>query len=117
MTGQSNQWSPFEGGETIGKRGSENGLILEDEECAAGARITLEGSADVAPFAITCGCYGLFVHTRFFSNEEEARSEFAEMKVELGRMVDLSSETATSDEQTSSILMAAAGRFVDRFPT
>jgi hypothetical protein len=83
----------------------------------AGARITLEGSVDIAPFAITCGCYGLFFHTRFLSTEEEARREFSEMKVELERMVDLSSETATSDEQTSSTLMAAAGRFVDRFPT
>jgi hypothetical protein len=117
MTGQSNHWGPFEGGETIGKRGSENGVILEDEEYAAGARISLEGGADIAPFAITCGCYGLFFHTRFFSSEEKARREFAEMKVALGRIVDLSSETATSDEQTSSILMAAAGRFVDRFPT
>jgi hypothetical protein len=117
MTVQSNHWSPFEGGETIGKRGSENGVILEDEEYASGARITLEGSAEIAPFAITCGCYGLFFHTRFFSTEEEARREFSEMKVELDRMVDLSSETAASDGPTSSILMAAAGRFVDRFPT
>ena len=117
MTGQPNHWTPFEGGETTGKRGSENGVILEDEEYAAGARITLEGGADIAPFAITCGCYDLFFHTRFLSTEEEARREFAEMKVELGRMVDLSSESATSDEQMNSLLMAAAGRFIDRFPT
>jgi hypothetical protein len=117
MTVPSNHWSSFEGGETIGKHGSENGVILEDEEYASGARITLEGSTEVAPFAITCGCYGLFLHTRFFSTEEEARAEFSDMKVELKRMVDIGSETASSDEQTSSILMAAAGRFVDRFPT
>jgi hypothetical protein len=117
MTGQSNHWNPFEDGKTIGKPGSENGVILEDEEYAAGARITLESGTDVAPFAITCGFYGLFFHTRFFSSEEEVRREFTEMKVELGRMVDLSSETATSDEQASDILIAAASRFVDQFPT
>ena len=117
MTGQSNHWSPFQGGETIGERGSENGVVLEDEEYAAGARITLEGNSDIAPFAITCGVYGLFFHTRFSSSEDEARSELAEMKVELGRMVDLSSESSTNDEQSNSILMAEAARFVDRFPT
>ena len=105
MTGQSNHWCPFQGGETIGKRGSENGIVLEDEEYTAGVRITLEGSSDIAPFAITCGCYGLFFHTRFLSTEEEARKEFAEMKVELGRLVDLSSESVASDEQMNSILI------------
>src|ERR1039458_7440743 len=105
MAGQSNRWSLFEGGETIGKRGSENGIVLEDEECALPICITLEVGADVAPFAITCGCYALFFHTRFLSTEEEARKEFAEMKVELGRLVDLSSESVASDEQMNSILI------------
>jgi hypothetical protein len=39
------------------------------------------------------------------------------MKVELGSMVDLSSDPTASRKQISSILMAAAGRFVDRLPT
>ena len=82
-----------------------------------GARITLERDADIAPFAITCGRYGLFFHTRFLSREDEARSEYTEMKVELGSMVDLSSTPGASQKQIDSILMAAAGRFVDRFPT
>ena len=106
-------WSAYNGGETVGKPGSENGVIVDDEEYGAGARITLERGAEIAPFAITCGGYGLFVHTRFFSTEEEARSEYAEMKVELARMVDLSASAEVSD----GMMMEAAGRFVERFPT
>jgi len=115
MTDQSNHWIPYEGGKTIGQHGSESGVILEDEEYRSGARITLERNTLIAPFAITCGCYGLFFHTRFISTDGEARSEFEEMKVELGLMVDLNCEPATS-EQIDSILMEAASRFVDRFP-
>lgn len=91
--------------------------MLEDEEYAAGARITLERNGDIAPCAITCGRYGLFVHTRFFSSEEEARREYFEMKIELGCLVDLSSDPVNSDQQMNGILMAAAGQFIDRFPT
>jgi hypothetical protein len=115
MTDQSHHWILYEGGKTIGQHGSESGVILEDEEYRSGARITLECDTLIAPFAITCGCYGLFFHTRFFSMKDEARGEFEEMKVELGRMVDLSCDPATS-EQINSILMGTASRFVDRFP-
>jgi hypothetical protein len=106
-------WIAYDGGKTIGGVGSENGVILEDEEYDAGARITLERGAEVAPFAITCGGYGLFLHTRFLSTEDETRSEYAEMKVELARMVDLSASDGVSD----GAMMEAAGRFVERFPT
>jgi hypothetical protein len=116
MTDELNHWSPYEGGATVGKPASESGIILEDDECAE-ARITLERGATIAPFAITCGLYGWFFHTRFFSTEDEARSEYKEMKIELGRMANLYSEPLASDEQINNILMAAASRFIDRFPT
>lgn len=115
MISKSNHCLPYEGGDTIGQPGSEGGVIPEDEEYHSGARITLEREASGVPFAITCGAYGLFFHTRFFSGEEEARIEFAEMKTELGQMVDLSFDPTTS-EQIGAILMEAASRFVERFP-
>ena len=117
MTDELNYWNPFEGGATIGTLGSESGVIIEDDECAAAARITLERSGDTAPFAITCGLYGWFFHTRFFSAEDEARREYQEMKIELGRMANLYSEPLMSDEEINRILMAEVSRFIGRFPT
>jgi hypothetical protein len=76
-------WHPFDGGRTIGERGSESGIILLDEETDAGARITLERSGAVAPFSITCGVYGGLLHTRFFSKETEARGDYAAMRARL----------------------------------
>ena len=109
-----NNWSAYQGGESIGKPGSENGAILEDEEYASSARITLERGGYVAPFAITCGVYGLLVHTRFFSEEDKARGEYVEMRVHLSRIVDSDTVVGTSEEDT---LTNAAAQFVERFPT
>jgi len=55
-------WKPYDDGITIQNRGPENGIILYDEELREGARITLEKDG-CAPYAITCGIYGLMVHT------------------------------------------------------
>jgi hypothetical protein len=73
-------WSPFEDCSTLGRNGSSGGNILRDEEHSDGARITLEKDTDVAPFAITCGVYGNLVHTRFFDSEDEANSQYDQMK-------------------------------------
>ena len=80
-------WQPFRSGSTLGKTGTEAGVILRDEEHIEGARITLERSATkkllrrpVVQFAITCGIYGWMVHTRFFSSEEKAVREYDRMK-------------------------------------
>ena len=61
--------------------GTEGGVVVLDEEHPAGARITLERDCASAPFAITCGIYGLMVHTCFRSDEAEARRTYAAMKV------------------------------------
>jgi hypothetical protein len=81
-------WSPFAAGNTIGEIGSENGVIVADQEYRAGARITLERDGST-PFSITCGIYGWMAHTRFFATEQEASEAFEAMKVELARIVDL----------------------------
>ena len=67
-------WYPFDKGVTVGQEGSEDGVILRDEEHPCEARITLERRVTAAPFAITCGIYGCMLHTRFFSIESEASS-------------------------------------------
>ena len=85
MTGESG-WYQFDAGITIGQRGSERGIILQDEEHSDGARITLECDG-YTPFAITCGIYGWMVHTRFFSLLEEAQQAFEEMKVALAAIL------------------------------
>ncbi len=76
-------WYPFENGATLGQKGSEEGIILRDEEHPQEARITLERDTRTAPFAITCGIYGCMMHTRFFSLESEATSQYDTMKIAL----------------------------------
>ena len=76
-------WKPAENGKTIGQRGSENGTILEDEEYANSCRITLERDGTIAPFSITCGVYGLMVHTTFSNDEADIKTKYEGMKKEL----------------------------------
>lgn len=111
-------WHITEGGITIGQRGSEEGVIVEDEEHDNGARITLERrDGKPALFAITCGIYGWFMHTRFSSAEEEARSDFERMKAELAGILGLISRIESGNEETESTVLSAIELFVDRFPT
>jgi hypothetical protein len=109
-------WYPFAAGGTIGETGSENGIILRDEEYSAGARITLERDG-YTPFAITCGIYGWMVHTRFFATEREADEAFAVMKAELARIVDL---IASRDDPRANERASEAGEdiraFIEDFP-
>lgn len=76
-------WKPAENGKAIGQTGSENGIILEDEEYADSCRITLEKDGNIAPFSITCGVYGVMFHTTFSSNETDAKEKYEGMKKEL----------------------------------
>jgi hypothetical protein len=80
-------WLPLDGGKTIGNRGSENGIIVEDEEHRDGARITLERDGGIAPWAITCGIYGAFLHTAFASSELEGRAKYTGMKTDLEKIM------------------------------
>jgi hypothetical protein len=112
----SSGWNSFEGGASIGKRGSEHGVIGLDDEHAYGARITLERDATPAPFSITCGpCGGLFVHTRFFGAEDSAKEAFQSMKTELARILRLIPDEANSDRDEGAV-MPAMHNFVGRFP-
>jgi hypothetical protein len=106
-------WYPFDNGATIGREGSERGTILRDEEHPSEARITLERDTHAAPFAITCGIYGCMMHTRFFSLECEATSQYGEMKSALSSL--LATEHEGGPEGCRSFLDGVAP-FVEAYP-
>lgn len=110
-------WHIFDSGKSIGLVGSENGVIIRDEEHPDGARITLERDTDIAPFAITCGIYGWMFHTRYFGLEPQARAEFDSMSKELSKitaMIPL--ETASDVHDKSRAVSESISDFVRRFP-
>jgi hypothetical protein len=109
-------WCPYALGSTIGVTGSENGLILRDEEYNACARITLERGG-YTPLAVTCGIYGGMVHTRFFATEEEAHAAFEAMKAGLAHIVDLiPSRDDPQANERSSVAADAIRAFINEFP-
>lgn len=86
------EWTAFNSGSSIGEEGSESGTIVLDQEHPLGARITLEENARDIPYVITCGIYGLMVHTAYFSNVTEAKQIFGEMKADLEEILRLPSD-------------------------
>jgi hypothetical protein len=109
-------WRPFEDGATVGLGGSEDGIILRDEEHDAGARITLEqGCAHGVPFAVTCGIYGWFFHTRLLGSEAEA--EFPAMREGLAAILDIipCADDPKADAKMAPVSVAIKA-FVSQFP-
>ena len=80
-------WHPMDGGETIGTRGSEEGVIVLDEEHTSGARVTLERGGCTAPWSVTCGIYGAFMHTAFASSEAEGLTKYSDVKPDLEKII------------------------------
>lgn len=113
MTGSS--WRPFENGTTLGLSGSEEGVVVRDEEHVLGARITLERAASVAPFAITCGIYGWMIHTCFLSSESEAESQYDLMKNSLSALLQAAEQTTAIDGGRK-VLMDGVEKFVGEYP-
>jgi hypothetical protein len=110
-------WLNFEQGATIGQQGSEMGVIVRDEEHSGGSRITLERATRVSPFAITCGIYGCFFHTRFFGDEAEAQREYEAMKKVLEEIIEGLSRGQLGDKEAEHRSMKLIDEFVERFPT
>jgi hypothetical protein len=108
-------WQPFENGATIGRTGSEGGLITLDEEHSGGARITVERGCLRAPFAITCGIYGWLVHTRFLADEESVQHAAAGMKPALAKILALLPDDDDPDPAYDAVTEAIAA-FVEQFP-
>ena len=90
-------WISYENGLTIGKKGSENGIIICDEEYLESCRITLEKTNPI-PYSITCGIYGFMCHTAFAKTKREAKEKYECMKGELKDFIDAETDeiTATS---------------------
>ena len=110
-------WTPFDSGSSIGTEGSESGTIVADFEHSLGARITIERDGDIAPFAITCGIYGWFVHTRFFSTRAEADTECAAMQNAMGAIIQTIPLTSDPEcNSKSAAVSQAISDFVDTFP-
>jgi hypothetical protein len=107
-------WLVFDNGGTIAQRGSEQGVVIRDDENEDGARITLERDCKNAPFSITCGIYGSFFHTRFFRRSDEANAEFDLMKDGLAAI--LAIVPVTDDPEQRQLMYDAIDEFVDRFP-
>jgi hypothetical protein len=109
-------WTAFDNGATVGQRGSEDGVILRDDEHDVGSRITLERDGRIAPFAITCGIYGWMFHTRWFATEREAAEEYARMTEALTSILEMIPypDDPEAGQKTPQVI-EAIGRFVDRF--
>jgi hypothetical protein len=110
------EWLPYKEGKTIGQAGSENGVILHDEEYPGAARITLERDGGGIPYAITCGIYDWMVHTTFGGDLQEMEQRYEEMKVELVRIWDLIPyETDPEEEKKRKESYLEIHAFVNRY--
>jgi hypothetical protein len=117
-------WIPFERGTTIGQFGSENGVILREEQHTDGARIALERvtknrlfRSPKVTFAITCGIYGWMVHTRFFESEHQAQLQYDAMKVDISTIIEkLPLENDPLVDQKMNDVPPLLHAFVERYP-
>ena len=76
-----------------GAIGSENGIIIKDEEYMESCRITLEKCPKY--YAITCGVYGAMVHTAF-CGPDDCDEKYEKMKMELQEFI---GSDLTDDEE------------------
>jgi hypothetical protein len=111
------RWLEFNYGKTIGQRGSEQGIIIQDESHPLGARITLEEECQASPFAITWGISGWMVHTHFLSTRSDAEENFEVMKIELESILNgLSNTNDRMGIENDSALSEIFENFVRQFP-
>ena len=111
-------WYAFDKGKSIGKCGSENGVIIRDEENSAGARITLEriekqGNSFIA---ITVGIYGWMVHTCYLGRELGAQEVFDTMKLDIVKILDIVLEWTDGDDERYHLAVEAFRNFVNKYP-
>lgn len=66
------------------EKGSEGGgWIIKDEVISGACRITLEKDCPTVQYGITCGVYGLMMHTTWADTHQEAMEKYEGMKREL----------------------------------
>ncbi|CAG0955066.1 hypothetical protein ANAEL_00290 [Anaerolineales bacterium] len=103
-------WFAYDGGGSIGTVSAEGGVILRDEEHAAGARLTLKRASNYV--SVSCSISGWMDHTRFFGTVTEAQREYLLMKPLLAHMV----ENILSAGESDLKMWEAIADFVRRFP-
>ena len=81
-----NNWYAFDSGNSVGQLGSESGKVIFDIENSNGARITIEKDAEIAPYAITIGVYGLLFHTHFAGTDSEAQQFTLKTKMRIEKL-------------------------------
>lgn len=96
--------------QNIGKRGSEEGIIISDLEHSDGARITIEKDGLTAPFSVTLGVYGGLMHTDFFSTRSEAETYQQMAMREIEKLLQiLSAENPEKGEEYYEIIKKITG--------
>ena len=78
-----------------GETGSENGIIIADEEYKNVCRITLEKCERY--YAITCGVYGTMVHTAF-TDSEHYKDMYDNMKRDLQEFLNRKTSALEAEE-------------------
>lgn len=107
------EWTPYEGGRTVGHKGPAGGRIVLDEEHPDGARITLEVQCKMAPVAITAGVYSWMVHESYYADQMTAEDELRQMKDALAPILQLRASENLYEHADD--LQDAVDAFKDRF--
>lgn len=111
------EWTIFNDGASIGQHGSENGVILRDDEHSFGARITLERGGHTAPFSITCSIYGWMFHTCFFGTQSEAEVVYEKMKDGLAMILNIIPlETDPNADEKTELVSDEIVTFLEQYP-
>ena len=79
------EWIAYKNNETLGKRGSQDGIIIFDEELPNNCRLTIEKMNDGSYIRI-CDIYADSFRFSFFSDEYEALKSSEELKKRDSRM-------------------------------
>jgi hypothetical protein len=81
-------WTQTDASQAIDPKDLNGGILVADYEHDLGARITVEDLGDAAHYAITCGIYGWFFHTRFLTTSRaDANAACSEMQIALDGII------------------------------
>ena len=76
------EWIPYEKNETLGKQGSQGGIIVFDEEFPCHCRLTIEKMSDESYVRI-CHIYADGFRFSFFTDKDKALKSCRELKEDM----------------------------------
>ena len=111
-------WERYNDGISLGTEGEDGGITVADFEHDLGARMTLEALGEGSCFAVTCGIYGWFFHTRFLGSREDAHKACNAMQIALDAILQTypAIDDADYDPKVEAFAEAISG-FVDAYPS